>query len=117
MRGTAHGNSLRAKIALTLAYAALVWLLCRWGVPCLFQAFLHLPCPGCGMTRALLAVLRGDGSAALRYHPMIVAMPLLYVYFLTDGKLFGKIADRIILIGIAAGFALHWIAGIILCLI
>jgi hypothetical protein len=29
-------------------------------------------CPGCGMTRALGALVRGDVELALRYHPLVV---------------------------------------------
>ena len=27
------------------------------------------PCPGCGMTRAMLSILRGDFASAWRFHP------------------------------------------------
>jgi hypothetical protein len=36
---------------------------------CLFRRLLGLPCPGCGMTRALAALSRGDWRAALAFHP------------------------------------------------
>lgn len=42
---------------------------------CVSQRLLGLPCPGCGMTRALVALLHGDLGASLRYHP--VALPLV----------------------------------------
>jgi Protein of unknown function (DUF2752) len=41
------------------------------GLPlCLFRELLGLPCPGCGMTRALHALAHGEVAAALRYHPL-----------------------------------------------
>jgi hypothetical protein len=36
---------------------------------CLFQTFLHVPCPGCGITHALLAIARLDFAAAWRANP------------------------------------------------
>ena len=51
---------------------------------CPAKIFLGGPCPGCGLTRAYLAVLRLDFSAAFRYHPLFpVAVPaLLYLIHL-----------------------------------
>ena len=37
---------------------------------CLVAVALHVPCPGCGMTRATLALLRGDFAHALALHPL-----------------------------------------------
>ena len=61
-----------------------VWMLCvialHVGVPvdrfvsslpvlCPWKALTGMPCPGCGMTRALVAMAGGHIMAALRYHP------------------------------------------------
>jgi hypothetical protein len=37
---------------------------------CLSRRLFHLPCPGCGMTRALAHLAKGEWSAALQDHPM-----------------------------------------------
>ncbi len=37
---------------------------------CLFHRLTGLPCPGCGMTRGVLALLGGDVRAALAFHPL-----------------------------------------------
>ena len=45
---------------------------------CPTAALLHLPCPGCGMTRAGVALLHGDLAGALALHPLsVVAVPLV----------------------------------------
>ncbi len=48
------------------------------GVPvCLFQAMSGLPCPGCGLTRALSSLVQGDPAAAFSYHPFaFIVLPL-----------------------------------------
>ncbi|HEV8582380.1 MAG TPA: DUF2752 domain-containing protein [Thermoanaerobaculia bacterium] len=46
---------------------------------CLSRRLLHLPCPGCGMTRAFAHLAKGEWSAALRDHPLspVVAVELI----------------------------------------
>ena len=98
------------KVGITAGYLAFVFAMYRLGVRCLFLSVLGVPCPGCGMTRALLAVLRLDFAAALAYHPMVFALPLMYLYFLFDGRLFPqKNVDRAVWAAIGAGFLFHWV--------
>ena len=49
----------------------------KTGIGCVFLYFLGIPCPGCGMTRALAAVLRGDAASAFSFHPLWWTLPLL----------------------------------------
>ena len=48
------------------------------GVPvCLFRAMTGLPCPGCGLTRALSSLIQGHPAAAFSYHPFaFLVLPL-----------------------------------------
>ena len=48
------------------------------GVPvCLFQAMSGLPCPGCGLTRALSSLIQGYPASAFSYHPFaFIVLPL-----------------------------------------
>ena len=48
-----------------------------FGIPCLFYKFTGLMCPGCGNSRAALALLRLDFAAALRYN---LLFPLEFFY-------------------------------------
>ena len=50
--------------------AAAVFLLGAADVPCGFARVFHVPCPGCGSTRAMLALLRGDIHGLVRYNPL-----------------------------------------------
>lgn len=38
-------------------------------IPCLFHLVTDVPCPGCGMTRACLAITHGHFGDAWHYHP------------------------------------------------
>lgn len=52
-----------------------LWLRLEPG--CIFRSLTGFPCPGCGMSRAWLAALRGDFAGALRFHPMFWVIPLV----------------------------------------
>ncbi len=48
---------------------------------CPTALLLRLPCPGCGLTRATFALLRGDVATSFALHPLaIVLAPLLAAY-------------------------------------
>lgn len=80
-----------------------VWYVAQ--IPCWIRAWFHIPCPGCGMTRAWLSLLRGDLSAAFLYHPLFWTAPLLYGYVLFNGKPFAnRWLNRAGLLLLAAGF-------------
>lgn len=57
-------------LALPVAVAG-AWLLPR-GLPslCMMKNLWGLSCPGCGMTRSVVALLHGDISGALRFHAL-----------------------------------------------
>ena len=66
-----------ALLALGLGYAVFCFLT-KWALPCPFRLATGLSCPGCGVTRMCLALLRLDFSAAWRANPGLLALsPLL----------------------------------------
>ena len=72
---------------LFLVYFTTVYLIMwKTGITCVFLHFLGVPCPGCGMTRALLAILRLDFVAAIKYNPLIFCMPYVFAYIFLDFK-------------------------------
>lgn len=60
-------------LGIGLAYALLVHLT-GWAVPCLFHTATGLWCPGCGVSRGCMAVLRGEWLAAIRANVGIAAI-------------------------------------------
>ena len=50
-----------------------------YGIPCLWYTFTGLRCPGCGISRSLVAMLNLDFIAFLHYN---LAMPLILFYML-----------------------------------
>ena len=51
------------------------------GIPvCFFHAVTGLPCPGCGLTRALSSLIQGHPAAAFSYHPFaFIVLPLFVI--------------------------------------
>ena len=67
----------------TLCAVILSYHLLTWFTGCPFRFFFGISCPGCGMTRALLAALRLDFAAAFSYHPLFFLLPFFLLgYYL-----------------------------------
>lgn len=60
---------------------------------CLFQHFLHIPCPGCGITSSVYAILSGNYVAAWTYNPcgFLVVTALLGQSFISALELTSNI--------------------------
>ncbi|MBQ3182044.1 MAG: DUF2752 domain-containing protein [Clostridia bacterium] len=100
---------------ITLAVAAvLVFAWAYFGIYCLFKRLLGIPCPGCGMTRAYLALMRLDFARAFEMHPMFWSVPILLIFYLFDGRVFRKEWINVTVLAlIFAGFLINWIFKII----
>lgn len=99
----------KEKLLITAALIIGITLMFIFQVGCPFQRLTGIDCPGCGMTRAVLLVLQGRFSDALRQHWMVWSLPALYLVFLTDGRIFRrKWMNHALITLLAAGFLLHW---------
>ncbi|HVW24552.1 MAG TPA: DUF2752 domain-containing protein [Polyangiaceae bacterium] len=100
---------------------ALGFIAARLRVPlCPVALLFHLPCPGCGLSRATFALLRGDVREALDWHPLvIVALPALGALALhatsheraTAGKERAAVALSALLMGLLVAVWLARFAG------
>ena len=85
------------------------------GIHCPIKYLLGISCPGCGMTRALLAALRLDFSAAFGYNPawcalIVCAVCALVLWF--KGKRRGaKITVAVFFCILVTVYAVRMIAG------
>lgn len=60
-------------------------------VPCLFHVITGFKCPGCGMTRMCVALLRLDFAGAFHYNQVLFfLMPVLGSIFLADTAAYVK---------------------------
>ena len=112
MRGETMGRirNLKHKLWITVIILVSVAILYASPISCVFLELTGIKCPGCGMTRALLAALRLDFNVAFLHHAMFWSVPLLYVAFLFDGRLFcKKWMNTLFYIVMLIGFLANWI--------
>ena len=104
----------KAKLCFVIFYSCLVGIFWYFKLPCVFVHFLGIPCPGCGMTRAVVSALHLDWQAAFFDHPMFWSMPFVALYCLFDHGVFGiKKLDNCILALIGIGFFVQWVWKIV----
>lgn len=63
------------------AFYALFYARTGIGIPCPLRYFTGLKCPGCGVTRMCLSLLRGDFAAAWKYNAVLLCV-LPFLLFL-----------------------------------
>jgi hypothetical protein len=69
----------RALVALAIVGTGMAFIFV--GPPfCPTALFFGIPCPGCGLTRATLALLRGDFGVALHFHPLVFVLAPVFAY-------------------------------------
>lgn len=65
---------------------------------CIIYKYLHIQCPGCGMTRAIKALFHFDILSSLQYNAMLLILIgiliILYIEFIF--RAFGKIVFSIV---------------------
>lgn len=56
-------------------------------LPCIFHKLTGLYCPGCGGTRALYWLLKGDVTRSLHYHSIVLYGAVLYVWYMISNSI------------------------------
>ena len=57
---------------------------------CPFLSLTGIPCPGCGMTRALCHLLQGNFRVAFSYNPLVFVLPLYLFLIACDATPFAR---------------------------
>ncbi len=87
-----YWNAYKALLAATAGMVLLFLFLFSVGITCPIKFVTGISCPGCGMSRACFAALRGEFAAAFAYHPLWfllpVAFPTLIVLKRKDSRMF-----------------------------
>lgn len=90
-----------AKIAILIF--AYISILHFFKIGCPFRYFSSIPCPTCGMTRALYSVYRFEGNLAFKYHPLWIFIPPYLFIALHNDTLFRRFNKKWMLIFIHSG--------------
>lgn len=78
------------------------------GIPCLYYIFTGFYCPGCGVTRMSVSLLRLDFKSAFYYHPVLLcSLPVLGVCFGYQGLRYVRTGETKLL----------WWQNVIICLV
>ena len=110
-------KNIKEKIIITLAFCTYIGVLWILQAPCIIKLITGIPCPGCYITRGVLAALRLDFVTAWNYHPMFWSIPVLYLYYLFDGKLFkNRFLNSGLIAVIIIGFFANWVIRLFLLL-
>jgi uncharacterized protein YjeT (DUF2065 family) len=118
------------RLSSIISGAALLQVLLSWlrfpGWPCPFFHALGIPCPGCGMTRATLFLVRGEWKQALTMHAfapvLIIAMLLIMFCALAPKAQVARLANSAEILerrtGLTAlilgGLILYWLARVVI---
>ena len=100
----------------TLFCAAGAYLLWRYGLgaptisSCWIWNHLHLYCPGCGGTRALIALFHGQFFRALWYHPAFALGAVWWVVYMSSQTIWRLRGHR----GWVLRYSDRWLVGLVL---
>lgn len=108
-------QGLKGLAVLLLLVAAAFATALLGGVGCPVKSLIGIPCPGCGMSRAAVALLRLAPAAAFRYHPMVFLLPpvVLLVLFGKKPLLGTKVRERVLLWSVLGLWGAIWLVRLL----
>lgn len=69
----------------------IIAFLAKIPIPCKFHAITGLYCPGCGLTRMIINLLKGNIAGAFSNNPLLFIMtPFIIIYLVINGYLYIK---------------------------
>ena len=51
-------------------------------LPCLFKAVTHIDCPGCGIQRSFILLIKGDVTSSFLMYPALIPVLLLFSFLI-----------------------------------
>lgn len=81
-----------------LICALILFLVIYFNIECFYKKTFHIPCLGCGMTRAWKSFVRGNINEAYEIHKGFFTVPIIVLYIYKGKFLFKKIIWDILLI-------------------
>lgn len=108
---TFAGLGIGSAVLCLIASVGSLTVLFKNGFKCVFRTLTGVPCPGCGMTRAMISVLKLELSEAFYYHPLFCVPPLMLavgiVALLCKNKSVRRVCF-IIFMALCAAMAVCW---------
>ena len=88
---------IRLAILLVIGVAYLIWCnFSEWRIPCVIHSLTGYDCPGCGMTRAFVAVSKLDFKAAFEYNALAITLiPVLIIFLVCQEVRYVRTGSRL----------------------
>lgn len=77
-------------------YSFIQWLEEHQGA-CVYKKYLGIECPGCGMQRSLIALLKGNLCESLQLFPALIPLMLMFIFLILHLKFQFKHGARILM--------------------
>lgn len=74
---------------------------------CPLRFFFGICCPGCGMSRALLSLLRLDFALAIELHPLVLLLPVAVIIYLLRRRIPKKVLTALCIFALALMLAVY----------
>ncbi|WP_339706361.1 DUF2752 domain-containing protein [uncultured Kriegella sp.] len=75
-------------------------------LPCITKKLFDFDCPGCGLQRSVVLLLKGDFSGAFEMYPAIYSIALLFGFLLINNFFTIKYANKVTIILMISSVAL-----------
>ena len=66
-------------VSLALVFYYVLLYFSKSSTTCFFKLTTGIPCPACGMSRAVFALSKGDFQLGWHWHPLVYLLPLILV--------------------------------------
>ena len=80
-------------ILLSLIICIFLFVINNYKIPCIINSIFGIYCPGCGITRMFLSIIKLDFYQAFRYNPiafLLLPFVIFYGYLELKTKIFNK---------------------------